>query len=113
MSKNKGKRDYDKEIADAAKRMQKHKEHLEAARNSQEWKDFLLDIGVNPDTIESKSGSDFWENVRKQIPTKQYERRSVYQEARLAGMPAKLARRIRDWSRDRAEREIDRWQARY
>ena len=56
--------EYDREIEEAAKRMQKRPEHLKAARNSKQWLDFLDNIGV---TVESGSKQDFWEKVRGQI----------------------------------------------
>ena len=101
------------EIEEAAKRMEKYPEHLKSARTSDTWNDFLINIGVNPKTVDSKQGSSFWNKVREEINPRQAERRSLYQEARQAGMPATLARRIRDWSEARATEAIENWQARY
>lgn len=68
MSKYKGKRDYEKEIEDAAERMKKYPEHLEHARENNIWIDFLTDnVGVNLSSVESDKGSAFWENVRSKI----------------------------------------------
>ena len=105
--------DYEREIEDAAKRMKKYPEHLRSARTSSEWKDFLIDIGVKPEIVNSKSGSDFWKQVREKINPRQQERRTIYQEAKQAGMPARLARQVRDWSESRAREAIEKWQASY
>ena len=59
--------DYEREIEEAAKRMQKYPEHLRSARTSNTWNDFLIDIGVKPEIVKSKSGGDFWEKVRQDI----------------------------------------------
>jgi len=103
--------DYEKEIEEAAKRMKEIPEHLRSARTSSIWNDFLVNIGVKPQIVESKSGSNFWNQVREKIYTRQATRRNLYQEARQAGMSAKLARRIRDWSEARATEAIENWQA--
>lgn len=113
MPKGKGQRDYEREIEEAAKRMRKYPEHLKSARHSSEWKQFLIDIGLEPKAVSSQSGSDFWEQVRNQIYTRPARRRSVYTEAREAGMPAKIARRIRDWSPERAQEAIEKWKSTY
>ena len=113
MSKSKGKRDYEREIEEAAKRMKKYPEHLKSARHSSEWKNFLINIGLEPKAVSSPSGSDFWEKVRNQIYTRPAKRRSVYTEAREAGMPAKIARRIRDWGALRAQEAIEKWKSTY
>ena len=60
-------RDYDREIEEAAKRMHKYPEYLHAASDSEEWRNFLLDIGVNPEIVKSSSGRDFWEKVRDKV----------------------------------------------
>ena len=104
-------KEYENEIEEAAKRMQKHPESLESARNSGAWLDFLDDIGIR--TIVNRPGLDFWKQVRDKMPVKATERRNIYREARQAGMSVELARRIRDWSPDRAEREIDNWKGKY
>lgn len=63
------KRDYEREIEEAAKRMRKYPEYLEAAMYSEDWQDFLLNVvGINPDSMDSKAGKEFWENVRDKIP---------------------------------------------
>ena len=63
------KEDYEKEIEETAKRMQKRPEHLKSARNNTTWLAFLDNIGVS--TIETKQGQSFWERVRSKIkPTK-------------------------------------------
>ena len=106
--------DYEREIEEAAKRMKKYPEHLKTARDSSRWNDFLTNVvGVDSKIVDSRAGSKFWQDVREKIYTKQVERRSIYQEAREAGMPAKLARRIRDWSKVRAEDAILKWKATY
>lgn len=106
--------DYEREIKEAAQRMRKHPEFLKSARNNQTWLDFLVNVvGVQPQATESDSAQKFWNDVREQIYTRPTRRRNIYKEAREAGMPAKLARRIRDWSPERAETAIENWQARY
>ena len=105
--------EYDREVEEATKRMGKYPEHLKSARTSSTWTDFLINIGVNPQAVDSKQGGDFWNKVREEINPRQVTRRSIYQEARQAGMPATLARRIRDWSDERATEAIENWQARY
>lgn len=112
MSKNRD-RDYEREIIEATKRMRKYPEHLKSARDSSTWKDFLINIGVKEDIIGSASGSDFWESVREKVDSKHIKRLSIYQQARSVGMPVKTARRIRDWSEDRAIEAIERWQMTY
>ena len=107
------KAEYESEIEEAAKRMKKYPEHKKSAKNSQEWSDFLIDIGVNEKVVDSEAGSKFWNDVREEIYTRPAERRNIYKEAREAGMPAKLARRIRDWSPQRATEAIENWEARY
>lgn len=114
MAKGKGKRDYPQEIEEAAKRMRKYPEHLKAARTNQTWIDFLIDVaGVSPDTTTSTKARNFWGQVKEKIEPEQAERRSLYKEARQAGMPSKLARRVRDWSEERATEAIENWKARY
>ena len=114
MARGKGKRDYEKEIEDAAKRMRKYPEHLKAARTNQTWIDFLIDVaGVDPNATTSAKAQNFWKEVQEKIEPKQAQRRSLYQEARQAGMPSKLARRVRDWSEERATEAIENWKARY
>ena len=105
--------EYDQEIEEAAKRMQKRPEGLRAAKSSSAWRDFLDDIGVSSKILEGESGSKFWEDVRDKMPVRSSGRRNIYKEAREAGMPSKIARRIRDWSPERAEREIDNWKGKY
>ncbi len=56
--------EYEKEIDDAVKRMQKRPEHLKSAKNSKAWLEFLDGIGIN---VESDLKQDFWEKVRGQI----------------------------------------------
>jgi len=106
-------RDYEREVIEAAKRMKKYPEHLRSARDSDVWKDFLINIGVKEDIVDSSSGSDFWESVREKVDSKHIQRLSIYQQARSVGMPAKIARRIRDWSKERAIEAIERWQMAY
>lgn len=65
MPKGKRKSIDEDEIEDAARRMQKHVEHLRAAGSSVAWVEFLENIGVNPDIMKSKTGGNFWENVRQ------------------------------------------------
>lgn len=105
--------DYEREIEEAAKRIKKHREGLEAARDSQDFLDFLDSIGIT--TIDSSAGQDFWENVRQKMPAvvRQAERRKSYGELREIGVPAKIARRVRDWSEERQQEFIENWQARY
>ena len=71
MAKGKGKRDYEREIEEAARRMQKYPEHLRSARTSSIWNDFLIDIGVKEEIVKSKSGSDFWDKVRNRVEEKE------------------------------------------
>jgi len=59
--------DYDRETEEAAKRMNKYPEHLRSARNSKTWSDFLVNIGVKEEIVESKSGSVFWDKVRDRV----------------------------------------------
>lgn len=111
---SRGKRDYEREIEEAAKRMRKYSEHLKAARSNQAWNDFLLNVvGVEPQATESKNAQKFWKSVKELIEPRQATRRNIYQEAKQAGMPTKLARRIRDWSPGRAREAIENWQARH
>lgn len=70
MFKNKGQRDYEKEIREAAQRMKKYPEHLKAAKHSSVWYKFLLEIGVDVGTVETKKGKVFWEKVRTTITPK-------------------------------------------
>ena len=59
------KKDYEKEIEETAKRMQKRPEHLKAAKNDSTWLAFLDSIGVT--TIETKQGQSFWGKVKNEI----------------------------------------------
>ena len=52
------KEDYEREIEEAAKRMKKYPEYLEATKDSEDWIDFLKSIGI------TTSGADFWQDVR-------------------------------------------------
>ena len=63
--------EYEKEIIEAAKRIQKYQEALKSARQSETWFDFLTDIGVNSDILESKQGKDFWNDVARNITGKE------------------------------------------
>ena len=63
--------DYEREIEEAAKRVQKYPEHLRSARTSSIWNDFLVDIGVKPEIVKSKSGNDFWDKVRNRVEEKE------------------------------------------
>lgn len=57
----------DKEVEDAFHRMRQYPEYLMSARNSDRWKQFLINIGVYEHIVESESGSDFWERVRNKV----------------------------------------------
>lgn len=57
--------DYEREIEQAAKRMEKYPEYLEAADRSNAWKQFLLDNGLNPAAV--SSDKPFWEDVREKV----------------------------------------------
>jgi len=104
--------DYEREIEETAKRMKANPEYLRSARNNSVWYDFLDGIGIDIHNA-SPSRVGFFEDVRVAIGDKDEKRKALYKEARKVGMPSKLARRIRDWSRDRAEREMERWQSQY
>ncbi len=75
MPKGGKKRDYDKEIREAAERMKKRPESLKAARDSDRWISFLENIGINPEILDSDNGLAFWEEVREVIqpPTIYYD----------------------------------------
>lgn len=61
-------KEYEFEIAEAAKRMKKYPEHLRSARDSEVWYQFLINkVQINPDTIDSTAGMKFWEDVRNEI----------------------------------------------
>lgn len=102
-----GKRDYKREIKETAKRMRKYPEGKKSAISSRAWHDFLIDIGISQQAI--SSGSSFWEEVRGSMPS--VVRTSKYQQAREAGMPSKMAGKVRDWSQARLDREIEKWQS--
>lgn len=57
--------EYEKEIEDAIKRFRKYPDRLQYAGSSEEWQEFLQDIGVYPHTI--AAGDDFWEQVRQGV----------------------------------------------
>ena len=65
------KEDYEREIEEAATRIKKYPEHLRSARTSSIWNDFLIDIGVKPEIVKSKSGGDFWDKVRNRVEEKE------------------------------------------
>lgn len=114
MSKSKRSRDYEREIQEAADRMRKRPEHLKAARTNRSWLNFLINVvGVEPEATISTNAQNFWKKVQEKINPTQATRRSLYQEARQVGMPSKLARRIRDWSEERATDAIEKWKAHY
>lgn len=100
----------EEEIKDAAKRMKKYPEHLRSAKTSKLWQDFLLNIGINPKIIGSQQGERFWQKVRKEIRPA-LSRTEKYAEARQAGVPSKLARKVRDWSETRLFDFITNWQS--
>ena len=86
---SKRKRDYDKEVEDAVKRMAEHPEYLEASESNKAFLDFLDGIGVNPDTYASEAGKNFWGQVRDEINTlriekKEEEKRVTYTKSQLA-----------------------------
>lgn len=58
-------RDYEREMKEAANRMRKYPEHLKAAYDSKEWRQFLLDIGVEPEAI--NANVSFWDSVRGEV----------------------------------------------
>lgn len=98
--------EYEEEIEETAKRMRKnYPESLKHARDSESFREFLEGIGIT--TTETVSGSNFWDGVREKFPIVQ--RMSKYQEAREAGIPSKIARRMRDFGRDRFDRELENW----
>lgn len=76
--------DYEREIEEAAKRMQKYPEHLRAARDSDEWLEFLNGIGVG--TTDTRQGQDFWESVRD----KMYMREVGFSVKRLAELNSEV-----------------------
>lgn len=58
------KRTSPKELQDAVKRINKHLEAKEKAKDHAEFRDFLRDIvGVRPATMDSEAGRNFWNNV--------------------------------------------------
>ena len=59
------------EVEEAANRMKKYPERLRSARTSTIWNDFLMDIGIKPEIVKSKSGSDFWDKVRNRVEEKE------------------------------------------
>lgn len=61
----------EKEVEEAADRMEKYPEHLKSARKSDTWNNFLINIGVKEDIVKSKSGNDFWARVRNKIEDRQ------------------------------------------
>ena len=63
--------DYEREIEEAAKRMQKYPEHLRAARTSHTWNYFLIDIGLKSEIVKSESGGAFWDKVRNRVEVKE------------------------------------------
>ena len=63
--------DYEREIEEAAKRMQKEPEHLKAARHNRSWLIFLDSIGVNPNSTRTEKGQGFWEDVRNKVQEKE------------------------------------------
>ena len=63
--------DYEREIEEAANRMQKYPEHLRSARTSNLWNDFLVDIGIKHEIVKTKSGSDFWDKVRNKVEVRE------------------------------------------
>lgn len=53
------------ELLDAIKRMNKKQEATEKASNSPTWKNYLQRIlGINPASVQSEKGAEFWEDVR-------------------------------------------------
>lgn len=64
---NRGKRDYEREIEEAARRMRKYPEHLRAAIDSEEWRAFLMDIGIKPEILDFDRGRGFWDSVRDKV----------------------------------------------
>ena len=75
----------EKEIAEAAERIRKKgRESLTAASDSEEWLEYLNEIGVR--TTSTEAGEDFWEKVRKKIlPEPEPER--IPERPRLKATP--------------------------
>jgi hypothetical protein len=68
MSKRGKKGTPEQEVEEAAQRMRKHPESLRAARDNKDWLDFLLNVAdVNPETVESKRGQAFWQDVQNKV----------------------------------------------
>lgn len=74
------------EVQDAVKRMRKRPEHLRSSRTSESWKQFLIDIGVNEDIVNSDSGASFWERVRQQIREDEKPRLQILTDARIKSL---------------------------
>ncbi len=55
----------EKEVEEAAERMRNYPEYLGAARDSDNWIEFLDEIGVYPESLQA--GRDFWEEVRGNV----------------------------------------------
>ena len=96
--------EYEREIEEASKRIRKNKENIKSARDDDTWQDYLLNVfGASPQSV--NAGQDFWDSVKER--TLQFDRevarRSSYSKLRQASVPAKLARQVRDWSRERQE----------
>ena len=64
----------DSEVEEAARRMEKYPEHLQSARSSRKWQNFLEGIGI------TTGKADFWEAVRDKV----YIDRTGFTERTLA-----------------------------
>ena len=71
--------EYEKEIEEAARRMQKHPEYRNSARNNKTWQNFLVNVlGIN---IDSEEGQKFFNDVRSKIVgTREPAKISEYQK---------------------------------
>ena len=92
MARGRTEEDYEREIEEAANRMQKYPERLRSARTSSIWNNFLIDIGVKQEIVNSKSGSDFWDKVRNRVEEK--ELGITYRQAAEHGADIESRRRI-------------------
>jgi len=99
-------RDYEREIEEASNRMRKYPEHLKSARRNDTWYEFLSNIEISQDILDSPSGQSFWDSVQNKILTDDVGKREVrnlrrqekYSVARSLGFSSKEARRLRDLS---------------
>jgi len=69
------------ELNDAIERMRKKPEAIKAAKDTPAWREYLDNLGIHENAINSDNGSKFWERVRENVGVQQDDK-GQYRDAR-------------------------------